>query len=119
MATQQLKIWAEQLTIDGLSNAPQRKELSTEEFLDGWLRNDSISAQQLNTILHLLTMYSSPFLSTAYCVPSTPIPEGSLELNGQAITEVDYPNAYAAYGATLPDITSEAPTGFTYVIRAT
>jgi hypothetical protein len=119
MADQALKIWANTINIDSLTNAPQRREISDEEFQDGWLRNANISAQQLNSMFFLLSLYSNPFASAPVLYPdSLAIPDEALELNGQSITEATYPNAYSIYGASLPDLTGDAPTGFTYIIRA-
>jgi hypothetical protein len=119
MADQPLKIWANTLSVDGLTNITQRKTLSDEEYQDGWLRNANVSTHQLNTLFYLLTTYANPFPNAPVLYPdSLAIPEGALEMDGQGITEADYPNAYSIYGTTLPDLTGDAPTGFTYIIRA-
>ena len=119
MADQELKSWAGTVSIDGLTNSPQRRDILDEEFLNGWLRNTTVSAQQLNSILYLLSTNALPHPNCASLFPdSTTVPSVALELNGQSITESEYPNAYALYGSTLPNISGDAPTGFTYIIRA-
>ena len=118
MADQPLKTWASELVIDNASAAPQRRPLRDEEFQTGLLRLMSLSAQQLNQLLYLLTINSKSNPSVPELWPTAqPIPDESLEMDGQTITAADYPNAFAVYGATLPDITGSAPAGFTYIIR--
>lgn len=117
MAIQDLKIWASSLNTD-ITNSSQRRNIELEEFIVGWLRNDNISFQQLNQLFFLLTSYANPWPNPPVPYPTTlPIPEDALEMNGQAITIGDYPNLFAAYGANLPDISAEAPTGHTYIVR--
>jgi len=118
MADQQLEIICSDIFVDGVTGVAQRKDLSGEEFRDGWLYKQSISAQQFNQMQYLLSLWSNPQSNAPSLFPSaSPIPDIALEMNGQAILEVDYPNAFSVYGATLPDITADAPTGFTYIIR--
>ena len=118
MASQELKVWSEELVVDGLTNITQRRDLLDEEFLNGWLRKMSISSQQLNQLFYLLSIHANPFPNAPVPYPtSLGIPDTALEMNGQAILEADYPNAFSIYGATLTDITADAPTGFTYIIR--
>lgn len=118
MAIQDLKIWAEELTVDGVTGIKQRRKLNGEEFRDGILRQVTFSSQQYNSLQFLLTLYSNPFHLCPVLVPtSISIPNEALEMDGQTITALDFPNAFAVYGATLPDLRPDAPSGFTYVIR--
>lgn len=118
MAEQELEIWANQLTKDALTDTFQRREIFPEEFKDGWLRTESISAQQLNQLFYLLSVYSNASTNAPILYPtSVSIPITSLEMNGQIIAEVNYPNAFALYGTNLPDLATGAPAGFTYIIR--
>ena len=118
MADQPLKTWASKLTIDNASLAPQRRPLRDEEFQNGLLRLMSMTAQQLNQLFYLLTISSKSHPSVPELWPtSKAIPDESLEMNGQAILAAAYPNAFDTYGAVLPDMTGDAPTGFTYIIR--
>ena len=118
MALQELKIWAKTLNNDMLTLTDQRRDIEDEEFLDGWLRTSPASSQQMNQLFYLLTTYANPFPNAPVIYPSAlDIPSVALEMNGQTITEEDYPNAFAIYGGTLPNITASAPTGFTYIIR--
>jgi hypothetical protein len=116
---QELKVWAKNSVIDGVTNVSQLKTLGTEEFDEGWLRGSSVSAQQLNTILRLLTIWSPPAPNCASLYPTgVTLPSTALECNGStAIVEADAPNAYDLYGATTPDLSASAPAGFRYIIR--
>lgn len=118
MPEDDLKIWAEEEIIDGVTGTPQKRTLNGEEFNDGILNLVTFTAQQYNSLQFLLTLYSNPFYLCPVLVPtSISIPNESLEMNGQAILVTVTPNAFEIYGANLPDLTSDAPTGFTYVIR--
>lgn len=117
MATQEFKIWAQTIVTDS-TGMPQRRDLSLEESLTGWLRLEDVSAQKLNQLFNLASVHSNPFAVTPVQISTlVPIPSTALELNGQTITEAEAPNVFATYGATLPDLVSEAITGHTYVVR--
>jgi len=113
---QELRLWAEQINIDGVTNMPQRRSLSNAEFRDGWLYGQTISAQQLNQILYLLTVYSNSSPAVPTLFPTAhPIPGIALEMNGQATGDNEI--LTDVYGVSLPDISGDAPTGFTYIVR--
>lgn len=113
-----LKIWAEEINNDVVTGTDQRRSLNTEEFRDGILRGVTFTNQQYNSLMYLLTLHSNPFHLSPYLYPSAAtLPASSLEMNGQAIALVDYPELGSLYGATLPDLTLDAPTGFTYIVR--
>ena len=119
MANQELKVWANTLDIDGVAGNAQRRDLTEEEFIDGWKRLAGVSYQQLNQLFYLLTSYSSPSDTSPYLhyTVDNPIPTEALEVNGQAIAEATSPNLFNVYGANLPDLRSAAPTNFTYIVR--
>lgn len=118
MANQELKIWSEDVKNDPIAGNQQRRLITDEEFLDGWLRLTGVSYQQLNQLFYLLTNYAAPVDTAPYLhFSSISVPDSALEMNGQAITEVDNPILYTYYGGTLPDITASAPAGFTYIVR--
>lgn len=120
MANQELKIWANTPDIDGVAGNTQRRDLTEEEFIDGWKRLAGVSYQQLNQILYLLTNYSSPSEITPYLFYTgggATLPSTALTMNGQSITSASNPILYEHYGSTLPDMTDDAPTGFVYVVR--
>lgn len=117
-APQDLKIWAEQEIIDGVTNTPQRRVLNGEEFNDGILNLVTFTAQQYNSLMFIITTYSNPFYASPTLLPTTEgIPTEALEMDGQAITTEVYPNLFLVYGANLPDIVADAPSGFTYIVR--
>ena len=119
MSIQNLEIWASEEVIDGETEIAQRRDIQSEEFLNGWKRLGTVSAQQMNGILYLLSSYSPPYAHCAYQIPSSVVtPSIALDLDGSTFTEEDYPELYAIYSGTLPDLSSEAVTGFKWVIRA-
>ena len=119
MANQELKIWANTLDIDGVAGNAQRRDLIEEEFIDGWKRLAGVSYQQLNQLFYLLTSSSAPIDTAPYLhyTVGNPVPSVALEMNGQTITEAANPILFGYYGGTLPDLRSEAPTNFTYLVR--
>lgn len=115
-----LKIWCEELKVDGVTEVNQRRPLVEEEFQNGWLRKQPVSTQQVNQLFKELTSYAK----SVRCAPDlfytgngNTIPSIALEMNGQSITESEYPVLYSFYGTTLPDLTAAAPTDFTYTVR--
>lgn len=116
---QELKIWSNTLDIDGVAGNTQRRDLTEEEFIDGWKRLAGVSYQQLNQLFFLLTSSSSPIDTTPYLhyTVGTTIPSNALEMNGQTLSAAGNPVLFGYYGGTLPDLRSEAPTNFTYIVR--
>lgn len=115
-----LKIWCQELKVDGVTEAVQRRSLLDEEYENGWLRKQTVSTQQINGLFHQLTGYAK----SVRCAPDlfytgngNSIPSIALEMNGQSITQEEYPVLFDFYGSTLPDLTSDAPTDFTYTVR--
>lgn len=114
---QELLIWSESLRTDGVTGRQQRRSLSPTEFNNGVLYGQTLSTQQLNQILYLLTVHANPSPAVPVLFPDTAaIPDVALEMNGQAISPT-YEILSEVYGANLPDITGDAPTGFTYIVR--
>ena len=115
---QDLRVWAYQLNTDGVTGTDQRRNLNGEEFRDGILNLVTFTAQQHNSLQYLLTSYSNPFYASPTLLPtSEAIPNEALEMDGSAIAAIDYPNLSTVYGANLPNIVADAPTGFTYIVR--
>lgn len=115
---QDLEIFAKDDVLDGVTGVFQKEIIQDNLWASGWTRNQVFAIQELNTLLYLLTTYASPSpLAPTLWPTSATVPTLALELDGRTITEQDYPNAYNLYGATLPDLTADAPTGFTYIIR--
>ena len=50
-----LKLWAENIVIDPVYSSPQRTTIEDEYWLNGWLRDVPVSAQELNQLFYLLT----------------------------------------------------------------
>lgn len=117
---QELKIWANTLGTDGVAGNTQRRDLTEEEFIDGWKRLSGVSYQQLNQLFFLLTGYSSPSEVAPYLFYTdggATLPSTALTMNGQSISSSSNPILYEHYGSTLPDMTEDAPTGFVYIVR--
>lgn len=118
MAAQSLGIWAEVVTIDNQTNTPQRRMITLEEWRDGLLRDASFSAQQYNSIMNVLSSHSSPNSNSPYLLrTSEDVPDYALEMNGQSFLQADAPELYDIYTGTLDDMTTDAPAGYTYIIR--
>ena len=119
MSIQNLEIWAKTIVTDGITEIDQRRDILGEEFDTGWVRLSTVSTQQMNGILYLLSSYAAPYSHCAYQMPdSIATPVIALDLDGSTFTEDDYPNLYEVYSGTLPDLSSEAATGMKWVIRA-
>lgn len=50
-----LKLWAENIVIDPVYSSPQRTPIEDEYWLNGWLRDVPVSAQELNQLFYLIT----------------------------------------------------------------
>lgn len=119
MANQDLEVWSSQLAADAVAGNQQRRPLTEEEFIEGWKRLFGVSNQQLNQLFYLLSSYAAPIDTAPYLhyTVGTSIPSVALEMNGQTINSTDTPELFAYYGSTLPDLTTTAPTNFTYLVR--
>jgi hypothetical protein len=119
MAIQDLKVWCEEAVNDGVTNTDNRRDITSEESQNGWVRGGSVSTQQLNSMFYLTSLCSSPYWHTPFLVTDTVTLDAdvALEMNGQAITQGDNPELYAIYGSTLPDMSTDAPSGFYYAVR--
>ncbi len=116
MAEQELKIYAKDSVIDSTKGNTQKREITDEEFLQGVQRLGGVSTQLWNSLLSLVTHYSPPSDTSPYLHKSSqPIPSIALEMNGQA-TPVDS-ILRDFYGTNLDDLTGDAPTGYTYIVR--
>lgn len=116
----ELKVWCQELKVDGVTEVEQRRSLLDEEYENGWLRKQTVSTQQINELFNKLTSYAK----SVKCAPDlfytgngNTIPDIALEMNGQSITQEDYPILFEFYGSTLPDMTPDTPSGFTYAVR--
>ena len=113
----ELRIWAKIPVYDEETKVLQVRDINLEEWSYGWLRNVSISAQQLNSLFNKITSNSNPVTCSPYLhLKTKPIPEEAIEM-GSSISQDTYPVLFEYYGAKLPDITGDAPTGFTYIVR--
>lgn len=118
MATQEIQIWSQNLIYDPVASNLQRRDINQEEWNEGWLRQYGVSAQQMNQLMYLFSAHAAPSDICPYLFPTSgTIPAQALEMNGQAITSGDSPELFNTYGANLPDLTGDAPTGFTYIVR--
>lgn len=121
MSLQVLKRWASELIVDTLQGNSQRRPLIEEEFLEGWGRNFGVSNQQMNQLMFLLTSHAPPVSTVPYLnYDIVPLNSETLKMEGQTLTEEEYPQLFSYYGSSLPDIntTDPAPTGFSWVVRA-
>lgn len=113
-----LKVWCKEVTVDSLTENRQRRSLLDNEYLDGWLRQQSVSYQQLNELFNLLSSYSPPSIFTVYYVESSA--SGSSEeitANGGSFTQEEAPLLYEEYAGTMPNLTGSAPAGTRPVMR--
>lgn len=119
MAEDNLKIWCNTTVTDGVTNTDNKRTLLDEEYLNGWLRNGTVSIQQLNSLFFGLTLSSSPYTNSPYLMSDgVTTPSTAYDMDGTVtLTSTDAPNLYEIYGATLPDLSGDAPTGHKYVIR--
>lgn len=119
MAIKELDIWAKELVLDIETNSEQRRNLNPEEYENGWLYRDEVSAQQMNSLFYLITLHSKSVSQSPELIPSTAtIPTISLEwVDGGTIDEVAHPELYAYYGSTFPTLQSTAPSGWKYIVR--
>ena len=62
----ELRVWANTPVYDEETKVLQIRELNLEEWEYGWLRNVSISAQQLNSLFKGLTSHSNPVNCSPY-----------------------------------------------------
>lgn len=118
MADQELEIYASETIIDDVKGNAQKRPIQPEEWLQGILRLGGITNQHWNTLMNLLTHYSPPADTCPYPhKDGVPIPDVALHMNGQAITQAEYPELFKTYGANLPDMTADNLTGFIWVVR--
>lgn len=119
MPIQDIKVWSSTLITDDLEGNVQRRPIDEEEWLEGWGRRFGVSNQQMNQLLYLLTSYSAPVNTSPYLVSSgITLSETSLLMDGRQISSDSHPFLFEVYGNNLPDLRSEAPAGFVYVVRA-
>lgn len=118
MSLQEVPLWAEETINDEVTGIPQRRDLNAEEFLNGWLRLSTVTTQQMNQILYLLTASSkvNPF-SPELHLSSENIPSVAVEwVDGGVIDQNDTPLLYEYYGTNFPTL-GAAPSGWRYIIR--
>ncbi len=118
MAVEELDIWCSEVVNDGVTLTDNRRALLPEEVLNGWVRNGTVSVQQMNSLFYYLTTYSSPFSNSPYLMASSETtPDNAYDMDGSTFTEEDAPNLYEIYKGTLTDMSGDAPTGHKWVIR--
>lgn len=118
MSIQELPVWSEEIVSDPVTESEQRRSLLPEEFLHGFLRQQTISTQQFNSLMFLLSSYAAPSPFCMYLWDSSkPIPDVAIEANGQATDSMTMPQLAEFYGVSLPNAASSAPVGFTYLLR--
>ncbi|AUR87571.1 hypothetical protein NVP1101O_160 [Vibrio phage 1.101.O._10N.261.45.C6] len=119
MAIQELNTWAKNLVVDGVTEIAQRRDLSEEEFNDGWLRNSTASSQQINQVLYLQTSYAktNPYTPEPF-LASKSTPSICLDwVEGGNIPEVDAPELFAFYGGTFPAPPFTLNAGWKFIVR--
>lgn len=119
MALQELKVWAESEVVDGVTETSNRRNILTEEFENGWVRTDTPSCQQINSILFLLSSYSkiNPFTPDIYRSSDT-IPSYAIEwVEGNSIDSEESPLLYEYFGSTFPAVPYTLNTGWTFILR--
>jgi len=119
MAIQELDIWSKNLELHVPTNSYQRRDILPEEYEYGWLYEDVVTAQQLNSILRLVTLHSKSIPQSPELIPDTKTtPTIALDwVDGGTIDETRYPELYDYYGATFPTLQSTAPSGWKYIVR--
>lgn len=119
MAIQELDTWAKNLQLDVPTNAYQRRDLLPEEYEYGWLYEDVVTAQQLNSLMYLLTLHSKSVPQSPELIPDTKTtPTVALDwVDGATIDENLYPELFAYYGATFPVLQATEPSGWKYIVR--
>jgi hypothetical protein len=119
MAIQALEVWCRELVTDGVTDTDNRRDLLTEETLNGWVRLGTVSTQQMNSLFYLCSSHSKPNpFSPELHLSAKAIPSVAIEWSdGGAIVEADTPELYEYYGATFPTL-GAAPSGWTYIVRA-
>lgn len=115
---EELKIWSSVLNTDGVTNVDQRRELTTNEYIDGWLRGASPTAPQVNELFYLITGLAGVHYSQVTLIASNvTTPSIAIDCDGGAIDAGEMPLLSLVYGANTPDLTSWAPPGFKAVLR--
>lgn len=119
MAIQELQTWAKNLQLDAPTNSYQRRDILPEEYEYGWLYEDVVTAQQLNSLFHLITLHAKSVPQSPELIPATtPVPNISLDwVDGATIDETLYPELYAYYGSTFPTLQANAPSEWKYIVR--
>ncbi len=118
MPLQDLRTWCRDLVVDAETQNIQRRDINSNEFQQGWLRLDTISAQQLNQLFYLLTSYSNRVVTQVYFVDSSQtIPNTVIKADGGSFVENDAPLLFEIYNGTMPDFTNSAPNGTTPVMN--
>ncbi|QXN60105.1 hypothetical protein KUA24_38 [Vibrio phage HNL01] len=118
MATQTLKKWCQNPLVDDVTEMEQIRELVSEEFYSGWVRQQTVSTQQINQLFNLLTQYAPPNPACVFFQDSNiTINEVTLVADGRAFTQEQAPELFEIYNGTMPNFTAEAPAGTIPVMR--
>ena len=116
--TTKLNVWCSTTVTDGITSTDNKREILEEESLNGWVRNGTVSTQQLNSLFYELTLHSNPFANSPFLMSTNvSTPDNAYDMDGSTFVETDAPNLFAIYAGTLPDLNTTAPTAHKYVIR--
>lgn len=116
---QELQVWTKEEVLDLVSEELQRRDLLDEEFLNGFLRNSTVSGNQFNSLMYLITSHSkvNPF-SPDYILDTKPTPDIAVEwVVGGNISQTETPQLFEHYGATFPDLPVTLASGWKAIVR--
>lgn len=118
MAITKLPVIAQVITHDSVTETDNRRDLREEELLYGWVRGQTLTTQQFNAAMHLLSSYSSPVAFAPYLQPTSIATEDNAVewVDGATLVQADTPELFEYYGATMPAL-GTPPTGWKYVVR--
>lgn len=114
---QEIPVWCEEVLTFGGTDT--RYDLKAEEALNGWVKNASVSAQQLNQLFYLLTSSAkvNPF-SPDLLLATEELPSECVEwVDGGAIPQTEAPLLYEHYNGVFPTLQTYAPIGWKYIAR--
>lgn len=119
MAIQELPVFCRTRTLDEITENDNIRTLEPEELEFGWVRKQTVTTQQINSALNLLSHHTSPSPFSPYLHHSASgsIPAVAIEwVDGGTIVEADSPELFAYYGNTFPAL-GTPPTGWVYIVR--
>lgn len=119
MAISNLYIWARRVFSDPKTRVEQVRPIFPTESERGWVNLSTVSVQQLNGMLKLLSQHSgcNPF-APQLILSSAVTPPTALEwVDGGTIVEENSPELFEHYGGTFPILQASAPAGWRYIVR--